>query len=324
MQHVRARSYSWNRFNTPNLSIVAPLAAASHEFMFEDFRVRVELPPEARAGDGDEARMIVTSRRTADKSPLTFGVRDVDVQIDQPDTTDILAFIDSPNREDVDTEFITPMGKFAVRAFDNWLRVLRWRSLNWSIGRLGRDQRASWGTYLREKGTHRLLAAGVHYFFASSDRPFTIELWSDIQATLERGRTSPLFYDLYFDGQEHLAEEDFRRAVVDFANACEVLLKTLLDRRVPDDLYGPARDYILRAQASVLLHRFGPTLLGEAAAAVFRGCRHDVEQLFAARNDALHSHQPGALTAERCQQFRAATAVLLKAGSEVLEGLSAQ
>jgi len=152
----------------------------------------------------------------------------------------------------------------------------------------------------------------------SPDRPLAVEEWADVQRVLTLGIEPPLFYDLYFDGSEHLAAGDYRRAVVDFANACEVLLKTLLDASVPQGLMNPAKEYLLRAQANVLLNRFGPELLDMARSTEVGEHRRHLEQLFAARNDALHSHRPDALTHSSCVQFRAATRALLEAGAKAL------
>jgi hypothetical protein len=311
-------AYSWNRFTTPSLSIVAGLAGASHRFMFEGRNTRVRLPAADRAGSDDDSRLYVTTRRTVDHVPLVFDVHDVDVIVDQPASPEILAILQSDKNSVVPDGLVSAMGDFAERGFNNWLRVMRWRTRHWSIGRLRRHQRATWGTYLHEQGTDRILAPSVTTIKVAADRPIAVQEWEDVQSVLTLGAQAPLFYDLYFDGMEHLVSEDFRRAVVDFANACEVLLKTLLDQGVPQALIAPAREFLLRAQASVLLNRFGPALLDMERSSKVGQHRVALEQLFAARNDVLHSHRPDALTHARCVQFSIATEVLLEAGAKAL------
>ena len=118
----------------------------------------------------------------------------LDVRVDRPDATD---------PEVIDTAFVSQMGQVAERAFDHWLRVMRWRTRSWRIGRMRKHQRTKRGTTLREDGTNRQLAPTVQTIVVRQDRPFTVEEWSDTQDALANGRESPLFYDLFFDGQEH-------------------------------------------------------------------------------------------------------------------------
>ena len=80
-------------------------------------------------------------------------------------------------------------------------------------------------------------------------RPVTETDWANIERALSLGQSSPLFYQLYFDGIEHLDSGDLRRAVIDFAIACEVLLKTLLERRLPPTLFDAPQE-ILAPRAS--------------------------------------------------------------------------
>jgi hypothetical protein len=74
-----------------------------------------------------------------------------------------------------------------------------------------------------------------------TDDPITEAEWTDIESMLAAERSSPLFYRLYFDGQEHFVDGQYRRAVIDFAVACEVLLKTLVERHTPSDCLPPPR-----------------------------------------------------------------------------------
>ena len=319
MQTGQPRAYAWNRFATPHFSIAAALEGAGHEFTFEGFAVRVKLPPATRAGDDDDARLRITDR-SAGEAPVQFDVCDVDVEVDQHNTAEILALVESRGWPARDVDLVADVAEFAGRAFDHWLRIVRWRTKQWRIGRPGAYLPATFGACtLYEHRINRRLSEPIAAL-PTTDHHVTLEQWAEIQATLSAHLRAPLFYDLYFDGREHLAAQDLRRAVMDFASACEVLLKTLLDRRMPEQRYGSSREYLLGAQRRALLNGFAPSLLEPCVEGVLRLHRQDLDELFAASSDVLHSDHPSRITEARCVQFGRATSALLTVGEQALHG----
>jgi hypothetical protein len=309
MQPRPPRTYSWIRFATPNLSIVAALESGGHEFLFNGASVRVKLPPAVRAGDDDDARMQVV-QWADDETPMIFGVLDVDVEVDQQNTPDLLKLADSPGPPRNDEPMIAELETFAGRAFVHWMRIVRWRTKNWRIGRR-RLPRSTWGCALYEHRTTRRLASRATPNPVTSGRHATLEEWADIQTTLGAQVPAPFYYDLYFDGLEHLDAEDVNKAVLDFANACEVVLKALIARRLPEQHFNAARDYFMSAQPDVLVDGVGPSLLDPCVQGVLRTHRPMLNQLFAARSRIQQSDETVATTLDQGAQFGTATSALL-------------
>ena len=95
-----------------------------------------------------------------------------------------------------------------------------------------------------------------------------------------------------------------------------MLFKTLLNRSLLGGLDRAAREHLMRAPARVLRQQIGPSLLGSLWDE--RTYRKAIGQLFEARNEVLHSHDPTALTRARCAEFEEATSALLAAGEVAL------
>lgn len=309
---------SWNRFTTPGFTIAAELVGASHTFSYESRLTRVLLPPATEASEDTasnrEPRYRVVSRRTADLTPLSFAVSDVEFRIDQPRSSELdhaLALYASGDKfAEATSKVVIDAGKIAVRAFEHWLGVVRWRTANGTIGRLAREQRQMWGDNLRDADTLKQVVPGVSSLIATGSAAITQAQWADIQATLTRGHESPLFYQLYFDGSYSLAEGDTRRAVIDLTSACEVVLKILLDRSLPDGMLTVARQRLMKSPASVLIQRFARPLLGDDLWERLKP--HDrFDRLLFERNQVVHSHQHYTPSASDCYHFQKAVRDLL-------------
>jgi hypothetical protein len=89
---------------------------------------------------------------------------------------------------------------------------------------------------------------------------------------------------------------------------------------MPEHRYGSSREYLLGAQRRALLNGFAPSLLEPCVEGVLRLHRQELDELFAASSDVLHSDHPARITEARCVQFSRATSALLTAGEQALRG----
>ncbi|MET0656748.1 MAG: hypothetical protein ABW110_01165 [Steroidobacteraceae bacterium] len=212
-------------------------------------------------------------------------------------------------------EAIRSLGELAQRAVEHWFRIVQWRTNRWPIGRRRGNSEAESSTSLFSAVDDRRVAGGSTRIVVWHDHPLTEGQWTDIESTLAEGLSSPIFYQLYFDGQEHFVGGEYRRAVIDFAVACEVLLKTLVERNTPSALFAPAKKYLLRAPAHVLLNRFLPSLVDPQWVQGNRDVVKRLKDLFEARNHVVHAHRHRTLSRADCTGFMDATKRLLDAGS---------
>ena len=123
------------------------------------------------------------------------------------------------------TESPKRVAQIAERAYDLWIRSMRW-ILNDS--RLGRPQtrgaRSGWGTYVRDDARHDLWAWSEPLVLMLAHRITALE-WDKVQDALNKGESPPVFLEILSDGIEHARLGDLVRATVDAAVAAESFMR---------------------------------------------------------------------------------------------------
>ena len=128
---------------------------------------------------------------------------------------------------------------------------------------------------------------------------------------MAEGLEPPVYYDVMFDGEEHLRIGDLQRAVVDFAVACEAYLRISVRQRLPVGLSDEVQKYVDDANIRQVLGRFFPEALDVEQAKLLGKISSALHKLFDVRNTILHSGRMEALTPKDCQTFLDATQQLI-------------
>lgn len=323
--------YSKSTFRTPSLEIDTSLAGRAHHFRFEGADIQVHLPHHEEASEvHEDGRMWTIGWRLPNHEPTEYLVHDVSVYVFVSDPTRVREQVEEARgpsgmltagsiaSNDTLADLLRRLGDRALRAATHWTRIVQWRTDRWYIGRPRHQSHLSPGTWLLDARTDERIVNGPIRLTGSTSSPLVESDWENIQSALTADRECPLFYSLLFDGQEHLSQGDYRRAIVDFAVACEVLLRFLLDRDTPDGMAPPLRAYVLRAQARTLLDRFLPVLLAPSWLTASRAQVATLRQLLERRNALMHHHEPPQITHQECYSFFKATASLVEEGARIL------
>ena len=197
-------------------------------------------------------------------------------------------------------------GDVAHRAFDLWIRTLRWKANDFWIG-LPEGTVVATGLQveIREKDTpNRLWTGGDELITVYLEKVVTTKVWDDVSAALLSGLEPPIFYDLLYDAMAHLVVRgDLKRAVVDAAVAAETYMRTIVQEGFPDGLDEPFQTYINEANISQVISKFFPTHLDGQQSRTYKALKPDLHKLFNARNGIMHYGRKGGLTAQKCQRF---------------------
>lgn len=325
MTQVEAKS--WSRFFTRYLVIVPELLGATHEFEFDGSPIEIILPSkdELSKHPAESARAEMFSWREVaegEKIPLRIAIESADVKVKLERKVNVPEQVlhQPPNAYDIVSEekqrklneLADYYGSIAERAFEVWVKVLRWKT---SKGLIGRPQvigsQSGWATYLTESTTgHRFWGQRAMLTFASDDA-VTVAEWNEVEQTLQNGLSSPVYYDLLFDAEEHLRHEDLQRAAVDGAVACESFLRQRMLQHLPVNLQVGIRDYIDEANINTVLNRFLPLIFDDEEMKVVKGIKSSLHDLFTARNKILHSGRKDDLSLPECQKYLEVTRKLL-------------
>lgn len=311
---------------TRHLVIQPELVGALHEFIFEGYKIRIKLPSKAQIPteplQGDLLFFNVYKEANGRKIPRDFYVRAVDVEVCVPEpilvTKDILnqppnAFDIVPETQQAQLNKLTEnYGAIAEKAFDFWLRVLRWKCGESAIGRPEiRGSASGWSTYLiTEPGGQRIwIAPGISR--VKRYKAVTGEIWNHADSALKKGLKPPVFVEFEFDAIEHIQLGDLQRGIVDMAVACETFLRMLVAQSLPSNLNRSVSEYVDDTNIRLVLRKFVPEILTATERKQLKKIESKLHELFDVRNDILHKGRIEQLTSRDCHRFLEATSKLL-------------
>jgi hypothetical protein len=312
---------SWDRLNSPGLAVDAALHGASHEFTFENRAVTITLPSWQTDRRHDE-RITMSSYRDigGQKEPIDFEIHSVDLVIDVPgvhqlpqgvltEPPNAYDLIDRPLQERLE-QVTVDAHKSALRAYDLWMRTLRWKSERPMVGReTRRGPESGWSSCLIDP-TGKRIWLGTQSLIVVGGVGLSSKQWAKIQEALAAGEAPPVSVDLYFDAIVHLENGDLNRTVIDAAVAAETHIRSVLQASLPPDLGPRLRDFIDDANIRPVLEKLlteAALKTGHSIPATFK----DLHKLFNARNDLVHKGAAAGLSPDNCRKHLKAVRELL-------------
>lgn len=326
MDLARLAIGSWNRFLSRNLSIQPDLVGATHEFQFKDHKITISLPTNrylpTEPYQGELLRFDHYREVNGKKIPLQLWVESVELIVSVKGEVELPSEI--LNRPPNQYELVSKLQQeklndlasvhsaIAEKAFDLWIRTLRWKSDNSSIGRPEISAYESgWSTYLVAQPSGERIWIAPMEFVAKAAKMVTLENWEAVGTSLRAGCTPPVFVDLVMDATEHLKLGDLQRATVEMAMGCEAFLRMLVAESLPSDLQTSIIAYVDDANIRVLLEKFLPDILSAIELDKIKKIIKSLHELFDTRNALVHKGQVTTLTKERCEAFLIAAKKLL-------------
>ena len=305
---------SWSRFTCNNLVIVPELVGATCEFPFEKAEIKIVIPgPEHlyQRSSNDlpkkDSLLFISGWETVNgvEKPYKISVDSIEIVAN---LRKILPF--SPTEKHRTHEQHLYLSKVTEeheivtkKAFDYWVRVLRWQS---GLGSLGRPEISSvnsgWGTILRAQGDTHTLSRSAIILQMTTDSPINLEQWQRTQHLVKMGGEPPVYIDLMYDGITQYVNHDFRRSIIDLAVACEVLIRTRVMNSLPSNLNPKIKQYIDETGIRQFIKYFKETLTDTQSSAL-RDSWSDIQKLFDDRNGILHSGDTKNLPRERCKKY---------------------
>jgi len=309
---------SWNRFLTRNLSIHPDLVGAEHKFQYEDCQIIISLPSSRHLPtepcSGERLRFNSYTENDGIKIPLQLWVDSVDVTVSMGEKLSLPFEITKhpPNRTDLVSKaqqeklnkIAAVHGTIAERSFDLWIRTLRWKADNSSIGRPEiSGHESGWSTYLVAQPKGERIWISPVSFMVKASKIVTSETWEAVASALQAERTPPVFVDLVMDAAEHLKMGDLQRATVEMAMGCEAFLRMLVAESLPPGLHAPIAAYVDDANVRPVLEKFVPAILSPEGLRELEKIKSKLHQLFDLRNSIIHKGDTAALSKEHCEKF---------------------
>lgn len=318
---------SRKRLNVRHFLVTPELLGLSQEFPLENSKVKIELPSAdnlpkeiteesiMKSFDSDSILTISVHHKEENGriTPIGILVNTFDMIVDQNHTVTLPEQVLDRQPNQVDLLSKTQQKRLdnlrdfhdevANRAFDRWLKILRWKSNNRLIGRPDIQSPESGGSTLLNRATRkRLWLSPIRSTMYVYD-PITLSLWSEIEQTLNQGESSPVYIDSMFNGMEQFDLGNFQYSVVYLAVACEAFMRTRVVQNLPDNLSKTVIKYIDEVNISqVIDHLFKETLSDEQKNHL-KTINSRLHELFIARNTIMHSGQKEDLKSADCKRF---------------------
>lgn len=313
---------SWNRLLTRDLAISPGLVGFFHKFSFEGRTVVINLPGTEKLpnepNQGDLLSFNGWRETEGKKMPLYYWVHSVDITVSLPSAVALTPEIlnNPPNAYEIVSkskqEKLDLLAKDSApltrRAFNLWLRVLRWKSNYGAIGRPEfRGQGSGRGIHLITESSGQRIWIWHDAFRSRGATPITPEIWKAAELALLNQLIPPVYTELMFDAIEHMGLGDLQRALVDMAVACETYLRKIIADSLPTGIIDSMTEYIDDANIRKVLTKFVPDLINEKQKRNLKNIKSTLHQLFDKRNDILHSGKVEDLTITECEKYLEAT-----------------
>jgi hypothetical protein len=318
MELTQLKVASWNRFVPRNLFIHPDLVGAVHKFRFEENEITIQLPSSKHLPTDpiQEGPLSFDGWREQNgiKMPIEYSVNEVDIEISIAEEIALpckildvppcaIEIITSTQQEHLN-HLANVYGSITERAFDLWIRTLRWKCNNSAIGRPEISGcETGWTTRLVAKPQNKHVWIASSGFRPKGSPMVTPKNWTDVEISLKQGCNPPLYIDLIMDASEHIELNDFSRAIVDTAIACETFLRMIVGRSLPPSLRTSVATYIDDANIRQVIRKFVPEILNNAERREFDKIKNKLHALFDTRNNIVHKGQVSNLTNELCEGF---------------------
>jgi hypothetical protein len=307
---------TWNRFVTNNMHVSADLMGLFHEFEFEGRSVYIRLPEKEHAdkGEGFDQVARLYSWHSVTEEPILYCVARVDVEVYSPESISVpdealskppkqAQHFSVEQREVADT-VCEELAGVARRAFQYWLEIIRWVSGGALIGQPEVSGfESGWSTYLMDVSTSHRVWASTVVVTIHAEAEIIKEHWDKAEEHLRRGDVIPMHIRFMHDAKTSRRNEQFEKAIIDTAMACEIYLRYSVFEHVPDATPKKIRKYIEGASVSQYINHFFKDLVPKDSATSYKKVAEELSSLMDKRNQYLHMGLMHDSSDAQCSRF---------------------
>lgn len=325
MSSVVVHLYSWNRYVTRNFAILPELLGAVLQFKLEGYTARVKLPASDQLdrGKGFDEVITVGARRASDNEPLEFIINKVDIEVEKPERTEVPdeALTRNANAYELfsqkEQQGLNDIAEnhrvISEKAFEYWIRILRWKCDDGSIGRPElHDYHSGWSTHLHDIDTKRTLWIESQVMYVRGYIKVNRELWIEVEQALQQGLEAPIYIEYKHDGEQNIKIGDLNRGIVDLAISCETYLRLKVSRSLPRELERSIVGYIENTNIQRYIDHFFPSILSATQKGRYQELKPELHRLFNHRNEIVHEGKTLEIDFGTCMGYLQLTKELLK------------
>jgi hypothetical protein len=324
---TKVHALAWNRFRVNDLNIAASLAGETHHLTVDGRPVTIQLPSFPPDAPGvmhqwDDDAIYCHSRRYG--KPLAFLISEVDVVVDTGKKLGVplerlnTALFDwqSPATHEKHEKLSEQSAAIAVKAFNLWVRTLRWKVVKPYFGQRRFDSpRSGWSTYLYDAKTkQRFFGAALPIEARGFGTPIDRAGWKRVQRALTAGGTPPLWFDFVFEGQDRIMQGDLHGGILCLAVGVETVIRKLMKAHLRNPPNEPVMEMLDFVVIRRILDQWEDLGYWSPAWQAATDLTH-LKRLFTLRNDVIHKAVVPTDKAECTRVGKAALQFILQASS---------
>ena len=303
---------SVSKVGITNFSILPEVLGATVTFIHDKYEVTIALPTEC---DDESASVSRTFVDSGELSRVEIGSFIVKVRNKGKVTVPVEMLSSNCNAYELAGQDLTnnlekrvsEYHSIANEAINVWLRCLRWKRNDWRVGRYN----SSVGLYidvsevsLVDRESDKKIWGGPLHYTAPGCTAISKECWEATANSLKNNEFSPVHYDLLFDAESHLRNGEIKRALVEAAMAAEILVRTIVESRIPDNINSKIKGHIERVSIRTVFESFLPENLDNSQREILtkdnEKLKNGIIRLFRDRNTIMHSGVIDGLDRELC------------------------
>jgi len=304
---------------------MAELLGLSHEFNFEGYKIKISLPTNEQIAENcwsedDEVVLLGWKNENDIKTALSAEIRFVNVKVyvrekihlsdDELEKGFLKRKIYSEPQKKLLYSLSEKYNDVVKRAFDLWVRTLRWKCWSSQIGRPEIFDNETGLVFLTDDNTDKRFWRFQPEVTLGLEEVINLFEWKETESALKNKTIPPIFIDLFFDAQEHQKIKDFQRVTIDLAVACETLMRSTVIESLPKKLSGTIKKFIDEANIRQVVTKFFPDLLSDEKKTRFKKIESSLHKLFDERNKILHSGYSYDASEKQCEKFFTTTVEL--------------
>ena len=325
MKKSEVNLYSWNRFITRNLVILPELLGKVLQFKFENHTIKIILPgiDTVERGGGFDSIISVGARRTSDNKPIEYDVHKVDIEVIKPirkripteaikRNANAYELFSQKEQEELNN-IAYKYKEIAEKAFEYWMRILRWKCDDSRIGSPEiYDYHSGWNSNLKDLESNKKIWIEGHVFHVRGYKKVDIQQWIEIKQAVQRGLEPPIYIEYKHSAEQNFKVGDLNKAVIDLAISCETYLKSTVLDKLPRDLEQNFVDHIERINIHQYIDKFFTESLDDQQKKMYDKIKPGLRKLFDDRNKIMHKGITDRLTHEACKKHLQTTSELIK------------
>ena len=319
----------WKRYEAYDFEIAPSLAGAYHEFKYENFNFRIQLPKRPLQKNwGNEDSPITCSCYRVHKyrnDPVSYSVHSINIVVDTGETRKIkkkalgivnVSLFNASERNRLD-KLAHKYDQLIEGAFEYWVTLLRWKSGIPTLCQFKHNrQKTVTGTYLLDSSTNKRFYAPPHIFLIQHTPFITKKSWTLTQDALNKSISVPIWHIYLAEANQKLVLGDTRGFIIDLAIAIETFIRKVIKQLIASPCNTEFEKMVGNISIGNIIEKWFELGFNNVSWKRLKKEKGLIKHIIDLRNGIMHRGEYPTIELERAKQLSAAVLVFIRQGEK--------